>query len=300
MQEGLKFATPNEELEYLRAKVLEAEKQLEGAGAPQVRENMVRESILEFKNEAGVGAPVAQSPAVEHDAEAIIKSHQEVQLEKMIVLAEEKGVLHALSVVEKIKDWHSEDDFHAFLIDQILQGLPAAGVKEKGPIYQALHMRLLEIVLPKEGNSPAGGEKPLAELIKSMEQLYAGLLSISNDPTSLKLRGASKVSHLVFELANPDGEEGTRAFVSVPESRQELFSRQLLAIFPKAKLIPREHDYNIFNQLGATLGASASLGASPAYPLKTFEDFGSGPLNVILNGFSKIPKIGAGAALQIV
>ncbi|MFZ2484622.1 MAG: type IV secretory system conjugative DNA transfer family protein, partial [Minisyncoccia bacterium] len=205
-------------------------------------------------------------------------------------LVEKKGIAHTLSVVEKIKDWRSEDDFHAYLVEQVIQGLPVAGVKEKGPIYQALHMKLFEIVLPKEIKE---SEKPLEELIKSMEQLYAGLLSLAGDKKD-------KVSHLVFELANPDGEEDTRAFVSVPESRQELFSKQLLSIFPKAKLIERKNDYNVFNEFGTTLGASASLSQSPAYPLKTFEDFGSDPMNVILNGFSKIPKTGAGAAIQIV
>ncbi len=298
MPEGLKFATPNEELEYLRSKVLEAEKKLESAGAAPVRESVVRESIAEFKNEAGIGAPVAQSPEAEKDAETVLKKHQEVQLEEMMVLAEKKGIFHALSVVEKIKDWHSEDDFHAFLIDRVMQGLPVRGVKETGPLYQALHMKLFEIVLPKEVKE---NEKPLAELIKSMEQFYAGLLSLAGDhSTSSWQAKKDKVSHLVFEFANPDGEEGTRAFVSVPESRQELFSKQLLAIFPKAKLIERKNDYNIFNKFGTTLGASASLSASPAYPLKTFDSFGSDPLNVILNGFSKIPKVGAGAALQIV
>lgn len=290
MSEGLKFSTPEQELEYLRSKVLEAEKKLEGVGVGTERVSAVHESIAEFKKEAGIGAPVAKSSEVEKDAEKIIEKHEEKQLEEMIALMESKGISHALSVVEKIKDWRSEDDFHAFLVDKVLQGLPVAGIKEKGPIYQALHMRLFEIVLPKEVKE---NEKPLAELIKSMEQLYAGLLSFTGDKKD-------KVSHLVFEIANPDGEEDTRAFVSVPEARIELFSKQLLAIFPKAKLIIREHDYNIFNEFGITLGATASLLSSPAYPLKTSDDFGSDPLNVILNGFSKIPKVGAGAALQIV
>jgi hypothetical protein len=290
MSRELEFSNPQEELDYLRSKVLEAEKKLESAGAEPMRESVVRESIAEFKREAGIGAPVVKSPEVEKDAEKIVEKHEEKQLEEMIVLLENKGVFHALSVVEKIKNWRSEDDFHAFLVEKVLQGMSVAGVKEKGPIYQALHMRLFEIVLPKEVKE---NEKPLAELIKGMEQLYAGLLSFAGDKKD-------KVSHLVFEIANPDGEEDTRAFVSVPEARIELFSKQLLAIFPKAKLISRERDYNIFNEFGTTLGAIATLSSSPAYPLKTFENFGSDPLNVILNGFSKIPITGAGAALQIV
>ena len=291
MSEGLKFTTPEQELEYLRSKVLEAEKKLESAGAEPERVSLVRDSIAEFKKkEAGIGAPVAKIAEAEKDAEKIMEKHQEAQLEEMMVLAEKKGISHALSVVEKIKDWRSEDDFHAFLIDRVMQGLPITGIKESGPLYRALHMKLFEIILPKEVKE---NEKPLAELIKSMEQLYAGLLSFAGDKKD-------KVSHLVFEFANPDGEEDTRAFVSVPESRQELFSKQLLAIFPKARLIERKNDYNIFNEFGTTLGASASLSATPAYPIKTFDSFGSDPLNVILNGFSKIPKTGAGAALQIV
>ena len=290
MSEGLKFSTPTEELEYLRSKVLEVEKKLGNVDAEAAREKVVRESIAEFKSEAGIGAPVANTVEVEQDAETLLKHHQEVRLEEMVAITEKKGIAHALSIIEKIKDWRSEDDFHAFLINRILQGLPALGVKESGPIYQALHMRLFEIVLPKEVEE---SEKPLAELVKSMEQLYAGLLSIAGDKKD-------KVSHLVFELANPDGEEDTRAFVSVPESRLDLFSKQLLAIFPKAKLIERKNDYNIFNEFGTTLGAFATLSSSPAYPIKTLDNFNSDPLNVILNGFSKIPKIGAGAALQIV
>ncbi|MDO8728285.1 MAG: type IV secretory system conjugative DNA transfer family protein [bacterium] len=290
MLENLNFATPNEELEYLRAKVLEAEKKFESAGVKSVRESVVRESIAEFKNEAGIGAPVAQTIAVEKEAETLLKRHQGVELEEMMTLADTKGVFHALSVVEKLKNWRSEDDFHAFLINRVIQGLPVTGVKEKSPIYQAVHMRLFEIILPKGVKE---NEKPLAELIKSMEQLYAGLLSLAGDKKD-------KVNHLVFEIANPDGDEDTRIFVSVPESRQELFSRQLLSIFPKARMIERHNDYNIFNEFGITIGASASLSSSSAYPLKTFEDFGSDPLNVILNGFSKIPKVGSGAAIQIV
>ena len=294
MPENINFYTPNEELEYLRAKVLQAEKKFENAGVESVRESVVRDSIAEFKNEAGIGAPVTTTVVVEKEAESLLRRHQEVELEEMMALADKKGIFHALSVVEKLKNWRSEDDFHAFLINRVMQGLPITGIKEKSPIYQAVHMRLFEIVLPKIDEDPrAGGEKHLAELIKSMEQFYAGLLSLAESKKD-------KVSHLVFEIANPDGDEDTHIFVSIPESRQELFSRQLLSIFPKARLIERLHDYNIFNEFGITISASASLSSSPAYPLKTFEDFGSDPLNVILNGFSKIPKVGSGAALQIV
>ena len=298
MSEGLKFSTATEELEYLRGKVLEKEMELKGAGVKFERDSVVRESIKEFKDESGIGAPVTKTKGAEEDAENIIKHHQEVELEEVISLLEEKGIFYALSAIEKLKDWHLEDDFHAFLINHITQGLPLINMKEKGPIYQALHMRLFEIVLPREFKNKEN-EKSLEELINTMEQFYAGLLTISGNNLYDK-KEKSKISHLVFEIANPNGEEDTRVFVSIPESRYELFNRQLLSVFPKAKLIERKNDYNIFNELGEAIGAFASLSSSPAYPLKTFDKFSADPINAIFNGFSKIPKVGAGASLQIV
>lgn len=288
MPEGLKFSTPEEEIQYLRSKVAEQESKTGAAESGPAREALAREAVAEFKEEAQAVATPEQAVEIEKDAQ-VLGEDGEADVERIVSLSEEKGIFHALSVVEKLKHWNSEDEFHARLVARITEGLPVAGVKEKGPIYQALHMKLFEIVLPKAAGE---NEKPLAELIKSMEQLYAGLLSVVGDKKD-------KVSHLVFEFANPDGQEDTRAFVSVPDTRVELFSRQLLSIFPKAKLIPRERDYNIFSEKSFALGAAAALSASPAYPLKTFEEFGSDPLNVILNGFSKIPETGAGAALQI-
>ena len=69
MSEGLKFSTPQQELEYLRSKVLEAEKKLESAGGELERVSLVHESIAEFKKEAGIGATVVYSTEVERDAD---------------------------------------------------------------------------------------------------------------------------------------------------------------------------------------------------------------------------------------
>lgn len=288
MAEGLKFSTPQEELAYLRSKVAEQEvaRPLDSARSKEI---MAREAVSQFKGEVQATVTPEQVAEIEKDAAALGEGG-ESGLEKIVSLSEGKGIFHALSVVEKLKHWNVEDDFHAYLVQRITEGFSVKGVKEGAPIYQALHMKLFEIVLPKMSSDK---EKPLADLIRSMEQLYAGLLSIGGDKKD-------KVGHLVFEFANPDGEEGTRAFVSVPDTRLELFSRQLLSIFPKAKIIPREHDYNIFNETSFALGAIATLSSSPAFPLKIFDEFGADPLNVILNGFSKIPERGAGAALQIV
>ncbi|MDP2651163.1 MAG: hypothetical protein Q8O98_01080, partial [bacterium] len=283
MAESLTFSNPKEELEYLRAKVLEAEKKIESTGASPEREAIIRDSLSSHKQEVQTAAPAKQAEAASH-AETILKDAREVELGEMMQVTETKGVFHALSVVEKLAGWRLEDDFHDFLVRHVAQGLPVSGVKEKGPMYQALHMTLYEVLLPKSRDADS---KPLSELVKSMEQLYAGLLSLESD--------GKESDHMAFEIANPEGEEETRAFVSVPTGRKDLFERQMHAIFPSAKLHVRERDYNIFSDTGVSLGSSAELSSSPAYPFKTFEDFTHDPLNVILNGFSKLPAMGAGA-----
>lgn len=291
MSEGLKFQTPQEELEYLRSRVLEVEKQNLGPEQPLVdREALAKQSIQDFKEKvSSQDITSSQEKEIEAEANKLSAGSGEFTAEQMLTLSEKKGVFYALRLAEKLEEWDELDRFHALLIERILQGLPTVGVKESGPIYQALHMKLFEIVLPKALNE---NEKPFVELVKSMEQLYAGLLSVVDTKT--------KAGHLTFEFANPEGEESTRAFVSVPVERVEHFNRQLLAIFPKAKLLPRERDYTIFSNEGKALGAVAKLSAHPAYPLKALDDFGSDPLNVILSGFSQMPTHGAGAALQVV
>jgi hypothetical protein len=289
MTESPNFRNPSEELNYLRAKVLEAEKQLESAGVHQERDVVIRDSIRDFGKESIPTLPQERRAHVDAEAEKLLEQHKVVELEEMMRTAENKGVLHVLQILEKMKGWRFEDDFHDYLVSHVAKGIPVRGVKLGSPEYRAVHMTLFEIILPRtkeEGNSS------LSELILSMEQLYAGLLSLSGTK--------DKRDYLTFEIANPEGVEDTHIFASVPNAHKDLFSKQLLAIFPSARLVERKNDYNMFSELGVTIGAVASLTTSPGYPLKTFEQFGDDPLNVILNGFSKMPAIGTGAALQII
>jgi hypothetical protein len=290
MSEGLTFSTPHEELSYLRSKVLEQERRIERQGNEPQRNEIVKESIQNFKETQSNSSVLHKEEEAHTKAESLIEKEETEILDEIITITESKGILHALSIVDKLKNWKLEDNYHNFLVDLISKGLPPSGVKEKGPIFQALHMSLYEIVLPK---GPGGSEKPLSELFKSMEQLYAGLLSIQSDHKE-------ETDYMAFEIANPEGTEDTRAFAAIPTSRKQLFEKQILSLFPDARLIERERDYNIFNESGVTMGATAKLSAPAAYPIKTFENFGQDPLNVILNGFSKIPTQGAGAAIQII
>ncbi|MES2214294.1 MAG: TraM recognition domain-containing protein [Patescibacteria group bacterium] len=289
MSETGSFSNPHEELAYLRSKVLETEKRLEKFGSEFVRSDIIKTAVGDFKKDHAQDVTPAMHESSAQLVEKLAGAPDEKQLKEMLRLTETKGVLQALSTIEKMRGWKLEDDFHDHLVGLIAHGLPPQGIKEKGPEYKALHMSLYEVILPKTIET----EKSFADLIRSMEQLYAGLLSVGSSKDT-------ESDYMVFEIANPDGEEDTAIFVSVPTDRKQLFERQVLSIFPTIRLNPRERDYNIFSDTGRAFGATATLSSSGAYPLQTAEAFGEDPLNVILQSFSKIPKTGSGAALQII
>jgi hypothetical protein len=199
-------------------------------------------------------------------------------------------VIAALSVVEKMQGWRLEDDYHDFLVGLVHKGLPPRGIKEKGPLYRALNMTLFEVVLPDSANTE---KRDLKGLVSSMEQFYAGMLSVSEEKTKGK-------NYFVLEIANSNASEEFIFYVSVPTEKKTLFEKHLLSVFPSARIIERERDYNIFSDGAFALGSVASLAQPSALPLKTYETFDYDPLNTILNGLSKIPKDGSGAAIQII
>jgi len=212
------------------------------------------------------------------------------QIEQLISLLQEKGVRNALSVVEKTRNPHLLDDFHRFLIQFIASGYPITGLKEKDELWKPLHMTLFEVSLPEATEDEK--KKQLKELVSGMEQFYAGMLSISADD---KTGG-----WFTIEIANSNGSEEFIFFVSVPTARKELFEKQIVAVFPGARVEEHRDDYNIFNEKGAAVASYAELSRHPLYPLKSYEEFDVDPLNAILNSFSKINKDGEGAAIQVV
>lgn len=276
MSEVLRFANREEELAYLRSRI-------EGLQ----NENEARQEVRTIQRE--IPKSEVESSHVRATVEKIVEHSPDKQLEEMIQVSNEKGVMHALAVVEKIKDWKHEDDFHDYLVSETRGGRVVRGV-EKGPLYRAVNMTLFEVRLPE---SEEGSQRDLKTLISSMEQFYAGMISVSEKSTIGK-------NYLVLEVANSEGSEEAVFFVSVPNEKRSLFEKHLRGVFPRVELIERLNDYNVFTSGSFVLGAKGALSGPSAYSLKTFEGFDHDPLSGILNAFNKLPKHGSGAALQIV
>lgn len=292
-----KFSNVEDELKYLRAKVAEREGHFADAGVVRNLEGPAREIIAEYKTIAPkqVLHESFALPAEEH--ERLVKNlepeEHDRKMEELVRLTQERGVKNALEVVEKLGNYHLTDDFHRFLSEYIREGNEVQGAnrESKDRLSKSLNMALFEISIPETGQEEQNRAKTLKEVISSMEQFYAGMLSVSD-----KESGDNFVS---VEIANRNGSNETVFYVAVPAQKKNLLEQQLLSVFHNAKIQNLPGDYNIFNETGAAVGSVAELKKSPAYPLKTYELFDHDPLNVILNGFSKVNRDGEGASIQL-
>ncbi|MCR4333997.1 MAG: hypothetical protein NUV60_03240, partial [Patescibacteria group bacterium] len=301
MEQAPPLSTPEEELAYLREQVARKESELAQAAAPEEHVRIISETIHEHHvAPAEVLAPEYQiSEATKNtETDAILAElnlgGSEAAIKSLQQTMEEKGIKNALAVLEKLHDPHTSDDFHRYLVRYIAAGLLAPGIDEKAPRFQALKMTLYEIALPGPKTAdPNVRSKTLKELISAMEQLYAGLLSVAD-------ASSGESHHFALELAVPVDSPELQFYAAVPNSKRNLFEKQLLAIFPNADLVPQPYDYNIFASGGSSLASVAHFSENPALPLKEYTDFDYDPINTIINAFAKIEHVGEGAALQIV
>ncbi|MEK9182193.1 MAG: TraM recognition domain-containing protein [Patescibacteria group bacterium] len=291
-----KFSSPEEELKYLRSEVARREEEIEKKGELADTSRIVSEKISEYKKTAPEKVLAEEYRLKPNEAEAIIldlsPEEHDKKIEELIGVLQEKGVLNVISVIEKLGDAHLNDDFHRFLVQYIKAGLPVRGLKEKSPLFKTLKMTLFEISLP-EISDEGEKQKNLKEIVSSMEQFYAGMLSVYDAKNET-------AGYFAIELANANHSDEFIFYASVPDFKKELFEKQILSVFPNAKIYEKKDDYNIFNESGVSVGAYLKQAENPIFPIKTYEQFDYDPLNIILNSFSKIDRDGEGAAIQIV
>ncbi|MBI4088556.1 hypothetical protein HY415_00460 [Candidatus Kaiserbacteria bacterium] len=305
MEQAPQFSTPEEELAYLRAQVIRKEAELAGGALPAGRQaeraQIIREQIATHHaapEEVLAPAYRVSEATKQGEADAILAElalgDSEQAIKNLQQAMGEKGIKNALAVLEKLHDPHLTDDFHRYLVRYIAAGLLPPGTDEKTPHFEALKMTLYEIALPGPKSAEQGGrEKPLKELISGMEQFYAGLLSVEE-------AAPGEPHYFALELAVPSESPHLQFYAAVPNSKRNLFEKQLLAIFPDAYLTPQPADYNVFVSGGTSLSSTAAFAEHPVLPLTDYTSFDYDPLNAITNAFAKIEHAGEGAALQLI
>ena len=293
-----KFKTPEEELAFLRAHVAEKEQALIDKGHfESANENAITNTILEYKNVPAQEAVHKDNLIKEKEQEGIVlklkpETHDTV-MEELLGLLITKGIRNAMSVVESMNNPHVDDDFHRLLIQYLKTGQLAGLVKEGTPLWKSLNMTLFEVTLPPAQNE-GDKSKGFKEFIGAMEQFYAGMHSISDEPRNLK------ENYFTLEVALSSSSDEVIVYAAVPNRHLALFEKQVLAFYQDAKVMESTNDYNIFNDNGASAGAYGAFVENAILPIKTYDSIDHDPMNTILNVFSKLKTQGEGAAIQLV
>lgn len=289
------FRSPEDEIQYLRSEIARHERELLER-RPQADESELETVGKQALHEYGTFTPDAVLSAERQPAPDELAGHAELidvaldPIEEIVAIAEEKGVYAALQTIEKTKSAYTTDEVHRRLIERIKSGVQVQDVKEGAPLWNILHMTLFEVTLPEQADEQ-NASLQLAELVGMMEQFLSGMQGVGYK---------KKNEHFVIEIANPEGSGFISFYVAVPNQYIDLFSKQLLSLYPHATLTEQKHDYNIFVNNGAALVSTVHLKKHPIYPLKAADTFGTDPLAMLLNAFSKIEQSGGGASLQLV
>lgn len=296
-KEVKKFYTPDEELEYLRAKVAKHENDLMDKGHFEHAKEAVGDVVKEYKKIPIEQVVSKENIIKEQDQENIIlklkpETHDTV-MEELLGIVITKGVRNALEIVASMNNPHIDDDFHRLLIQFLKTGQAVIDVKEGTPIHKSLNMTLFEVTLPPSADE-ASKSKGFKEFIGAMEQFYAGMQSISEDKRN------EKENYFTLEVALSNVQDEVVIYAGIPNKHLSLFEKQILSNYHDAKVRVVEDDYNIFHEGGASAGAYAYLQERPVLPIKTYDNIEHDPMNTILSVFSKLKTTGEGAAIQLV
>ena len=288
-----KLKTSEEELTFLREKLLQKEKEVASLKQEKTPEIVAKETLNDYRQVPAQEVLHKDYIIPEQKSEAIVleltPEEHDSKIAELLGIMQTHGIKNAMDIVEKMNDPHVQDDFERFLVQYIKSGFPAEGLSEKSPEFKALHMTLFEITLPEKTDD--GKERALKEVISSMEQFYSGMMSVDD---------AEGTGYFTIELAVANHSDEFTFYVAVHDSKKSLFEKQMLAVFHNAKIIEKKDDYNIFNEKGVTVASYGMYAKNSIWPLKTYDQFDYDPLNSILNSFSKINTHGEGAAIQIV
>jgi len=289
-----KFNSPQEELDFLKSQIERKEKEIqENQLEKKDKEENISEVLSQYSQEKSEEVLTQEHQISQPETDAIIldlePKDSDKKMESYLGLLEEKGIKNTLTIIQKAKDFAVEDDFHRILVQYIKKGYKIKDLKENTPLFQTLKTTLYEVSLLKQQENT---EKTLKELVSSMEQFYAGMLSSVN-------LDKKETSYFSLEIALPSNNDEIIFYVAVSDNKKDLFEKQILSIFPNIKIREEKNDYSIFTKDYILAGSQMSLYQKAVHPIKTYEDFDYDPLNIVMNSLSKLSKE-EGGSIQII
>ncbi|MBI5465956.1 MAG: type IV secretory system conjugative DNA transfer family protein [Candidatus Kerfeldbacteria bacterium] len=172
-------------------------------------------------------------------------------------------------------------------------------------LQASLGMTILLVMVPRGAVSPTSDKQPeqrkpekIKEDIGVAEVLWSVVGGLRAPRRLYKILAwfRGRQDHLSLELVAQNGV--ISFYLAVPQKLKDFVEQQVHAHYPNA-VLEEVTDYNIFSPHGVTLGASLRFTRSWGFPIKTYKQFETDPLNAITNALAKVP-IGDAAAVQLV
>jgi hypothetical protein len=234
--------------------------------------------------------PDAQLPA-DHVEGVVLKLHPESHdsaIGEILSVMMEKGIKNALEIVKQMNSPHIDDDFYRFLVQYLASYHEIPGLKQNSELFKEIDVRLYEVTLPRPKDEQVKGFKDLTHL---MEQFYAGMQSIGPGDNPER-------NWYTMEIALSNNSDSVIFYVCIPRNKSDLFEKVILGLYADAKIEEVTDDYNIFNPVGGAAGSFARSITSDMMTIKTYDQFDTDPIDLLLNTFSKLKKEGEGASIQ--
>ncbi len=143
---------------------------------------------------------------------------------------------------------------------------------------------LLEVRLPRDNEIK----------IDAAEQMFASLHSLYESDWLKKL--IRPQDHFSFEIVAL--KEDIRFYISCPGKLQDLIEKQIHGAYPGAEIYQVD-EYNIFSQHGKVAFSAINLSSASYYPIKTYKELATDPLNSLTSALAKMTD-GEGAAIQLI
>lgn len=174
-------------------------------------------------------------------------------------------------------------------------------VRYRYNLSRMLNMVFLYVAIPKkEGKEEREKDKEaysstgdFKEVLGVMDHLYDSLHSLYSSDYNRIITGQDFLS---LEYAVIDGQ--MRFYIVLPHSLVDTIEKQITSFYPDA-YIEEVSDYNIFKPGSEVAGCYIIPSKEYKYPIRTYQNLKSDPLNSIANAFSKLTDE-EGAALQFV
>ena len=285
-----KFSSPKQEIDYLRDRLRKIESTVRDENTAHELMHDDIQSYVKYKPEEVLEPKAIMTEVQQNDVILNLtpEEHDE-KISDLLVLIQQRGVINVINLVAKLEDPHISDDLHRFLVQYLRAGYELKGLDYKEPISRTLKRTLFEVI-PRDAQKKDNTQgKTFKENIASMEQFYLGLISV--------ISNSFKDEYITVEIANPIERQDFIFFISVPESKADLFEKQIHAFFPDANIIEYTDDFNVFYEKGGKVGAYGVQEKVPPRMLKTLEDFEDDPIKAVLNVFSKLDETTLSKAL---